>query len=47
MENRKTYNFSTIFVSIIAIGNREFVLPSIRFAISRNAQDLDGKTQKF
>mgnify|MGYP000733967242 CR=1 FL=1 len=36
----------TLFVSLLAIGNREFVLPSIRFAISRNAQDLDGQTQK-
>ena len=36
----------TIFVSLLAIGNREFVLPSIRFVIARNAQDLDGQTQK-
>jgi lipopolysaccharide export system permease protein len=36
----------TIVVSLLAIGNREFVLPSIRFAIARNAQDLDGQTQK-
>ncbi|MBT4158213.1 MAG: LptF/LptG family permease, partial [Planctomycetaceae bacterium] len=32
--------FFTLFVSFLAIGNREFVLPSIRFVISRNAQDL-------
>jgi lipopolysaccharide export system permease protein len=38
--------FFTLFVSLLAIGNREFVLPSIRFVISRNAQDLDGQTQK-
>ena len=38
--------FFTLFVSFLAIGNREFILPSIRFAISRNAQDLDGQTQK-
>ena len=36
----------TLFVSLLAIGNREFVLPSIRFVIARNAQDLDGQTQK-
>jgi lipopolysaccharide export system permease protein len=36
----------TLFVSLLAIANREFVLPSIRFVIARNAQDLDGQTQK-
>jgi lipopolysaccharide export system permease protein len=36
----------TLFVSLLAIGNREFVLPSIRSVIARNAQDLDGQTQK-
>ena len=36
----------TVVVSLLAIGNREFVLPSIRFVIARNAQDLDGQTKK-
>ena len=36
----------TAAVSLVAVTNREFILPKIRTAISRNAQDLSGKTEK-
>jgi lipopolysaccharide export system permease protein len=36
----------TAAVSLLAVANREFVLPAIRTTISRNAQDLSGKTEK-
>jgi len=36
----------TAVVSLIAVTNREFLLPAIRTAISRNAQDLSGKNDK-
>ncbi len=38
--------FFTAVVSLVAVTNREFILPEIRTAISRNAQDLSGKTEK-
>lgn len=36
----------TAIVSLVAMTNREVILPSIRTQISRNAQDLSGKTEK-
>jgi lipopolysaccharide export system permease protein len=36
----------TAAVSLLAVTNREFVLPLIRTEIARNAQDLSGKTEK-
>jgi len=36
----------TAIVSLLALANRELVLPTIRTAISRNAQDLSGETEK-